>query len=68
VQALIAAGAAAEVVDHDLACRLWAGEEADLPGGSGIWLRTEHGAPLGEVVGDGRRLRLPSRLRRSGLV
>ncbi|MFW5846016.1 MAG: hypothetical protein ACOCXJ_07300, partial [Planctomycetota bacterium] len=61
-QALIARGVPAEPVDHASACRLWAGEPLPAPAGL---LQTEHGAPLGWH--DGTRLRLPSRLCRSGL-
>lgn len=64
-QALIERGAPARTVDHATACALWGGGTGDgLVRGE--LLRTEHGAPLG--VSDGRGLRLPSRLRREGLV
>jgi len=65
-QLLIERGAPAASVDHATACRLWAGEEAAGLEPRGF-LRTEHGAPLGQVDAEGRRLRLPSRMRRSGL-
>jgi len=62
VQALIERGAPAAVISHQQACASWAGTETDLPCG---YVKTEQGAPLG--ISDGRRLVLPSRLRRSTL-
>lgn len=68
MQAAIAAGAAAEPVPHDLACRLWAGEPLPVALPAHAWVRSEHGAPLGRLDGEGLRLVLPSRLRRGGIV
>jgi len=62
-QAVIERGALAQSISHADACRLWAGEARDVPDGL---LRTEAGAPLG-VYSDGR-LRIPSRMCRTGLV
>jgi hypothetical protein len=68
-QALIERGAPTQKVDHDVALRLWAGDSMDLPGASDCLVATTEGAPLGVLAGSGetRRLRLPSRLYRSGL-
>ena len=68
-QALIERGAPAQKVEHDVALRLWAGDSLDLPGDSDCLVATTEGAPLGVLAGSGetRRLRLPSRLYRSGL-
>lgn len=66
-QALIERGADSTAVAHADACALWAGGEpiAELPAGSLV--RTLEGLPLGALDGTGRRLQLPSRLRRSNL-
>ena len=68
-QALIERGAAAVVVSHADAIRLWAGEELDLPIARPALARTASGGPLGELAGaSGRwRLDIPSRMRRTGL-
>ncbi len=66
VQGLIERGAAATRISRPDALALWAGEERDLP--PGALLATDTGAPLGAADPAGRRLHLPSRLRRSGLL
>lgn len=66
-QGLIERGAAALEVTHAEAIRLWAGEElAEALTGDGL-VRTSDGMPLGQLTGDGKRLSLPSRMRRGGL-
>lgn len=69
-QALIERGAPATTVAHADALRLWAGEALALDAPDDALLVTDAGAPLGvaERGTDGVRLRLPSRLRRQGLV
>ena len=62
-QAVIERGASAQSIRHSDACRLWAGETCDIADGL---VRTEAGAPLGEMSSG--RLRLPSRMCRAGLV
>jgi hypothetical protein len=57
-------GHQAQVVDHALACALWAGTATVAGATEGNWVRTASGAPLGELDGRGA-LRLPSRLRRA---
>ncbi len=68
-QALIERGAPTQVVDRADAVRLWAGEALDLPGTGDGLISTATGTPLGVLGGanGARRLRLPSRLYRSGL-
>ncbi len=69
-QALISRGAPAHTVTHADALRLWAGAAVDALPPAGTFVRTEHGAPLGVITGEGAQARLdmPSRLRRAGLV
>jgi hypothetical protein len=67
-QALIERGADAHTVSHAEACALWAGDDLQSPGPARGLVRTEHGAPLGQLEASGTRLRLPSRMRRSALV
>jgi len=68
-QAVIDRGAATLPVAHGDGLRLWAGDDLALEIPDGALLRTDAGAPLGVAERDGERirLRLPSRLRRSGL-
>jgi hypothetical protein len=63
-QAVLERGAEAVVVDAATALLLWGGAAAELP--PGALVRSQRGAPLAQVGNDGR-LRLPSRLVRSGL-
>ncbi len=66
-QALIERGAPTVTVTHASAVRLWAGDElADALAADALVATTE-GLPLGQLSGDGRRLVLPSRLRRPRL-
>ena len=65
-QAAIERGFPATVLDRGTALALWAGGEADVPAGG--LLVSAAGAPLGVADPAGRRLLLPSRLRRAGLV
>lgn len=69
-QALIERGAVAEAVSHAEAGVLWAGGEIEVVVDEGALLRSAEGGPLGVAErADGRtRLRLPSRMRRSGLA
>ena len=66
-QGLIERGAPAESISHAEALRLWAGEDLStaLPGNA--FVRTSDGMPLGQFTSDGKRLALPSRMRRGGL-
>lgn len=67
VQALIERGAASIAVDHGTAIRLWAGDELDAPAVGNALVRTDEGLPLGQLDAGGKRLLLPSRMRRAGL-
>ena len=69
-QALIERGAPAVAVSHADAIALWAGGGIDAAVDDVALLRTAEGGPLGVAErADGRtRLRLPSRMRRSGLA
>jgi 16S rRNA C967 or C1407 C5-methylase (RsmB/RsmF family) len=66
-QGLIERGALTVSVSHAQALALWAGDELAeaLPGNSLV--STEDGMPLGQMTADGRRLSMPSRMRRGGL-
>ncbi|MBA3686336.1 MAG: hypothetical protein H0W72_14010, partial [Planctomycetes bacterium] len=69
-QALIDRGATvAARVTHADACQLWAGAALPMTLANGDLLSSDAGCPLGvaTMAPDGLRLRLPSRLRRSGL-
>jgi len=68
VQAAIAAGAPALTISQAEACTLWAGGTlaAALPSRS--WVRTEAGAPLGQLDASGTTLVLPARMRRHSLT
>lgn len=67
-QGLIERGADHATVPHALACTLWAGEPLPAAGRSGGLLATDQGAPLGVLDGDGQRLLMPSRMRRTELA
>jgi len=66
-QGLIERGAAAVTITHADALRLWAGDELASAHEGDAFVRTADGMPLGQLSGDGKRLALPSRMRRSGL-
>ncbi len=66
-QGLIERGAAAVSVTHAEAIRLWAGEELEEALTGNALVRTIDGMPLGQLTADGKRLGLPSRMRRGGL-
>jgi len=66
-QGLIERGAATVTITHAEALRLWAGEELDNALQGSAFVRTIDGMPLGQLTADGKRLALPSRMRRNGL-
>lgn len=66
-QGLIERGAAAVTITHVDALRLWAGDELAIAQEGNAFVRTEDGMPLGQLTADGKRLALPSRMRRGSL-
>jgi hypothetical protein len=66
-QALIDRGAPAVAVTHAIAVDLWAGGDLGEALPAAALVATVDGLPLGQLSADGRRLALPSRLRRPRL-
>lgn len=66
-QGLIERGADAVRVSHEVALRLWAGDEMPGCGVAHALVATVDGLPLGALDGTGSRLGLPSRMRRPAL-